>query len=774
MSTKTNRLASLRGKALSLEPLVEKGNHPPSFERMKRYARTIDMSKQYDVCTVGAGLSGTVLAERSAHLLGKSVLVMDQRPHIGGNLYDFIDPATGVLMNLYGSHLFHTNDQRVWDYLQETSHIYPTAPSWEPWYHQKVGLINGTYVPIPPNIVTVNTLFHKHIQTPEQMRDWLQQVQIPCPHDGKCQNAEEMALSRVGPGLYKAIFETYTLKQWNKHPRELNASVTARIPVRDNFDPRYFSDRYQALPLEGYTAWFEAVLNHPKIDVVLETDFFQHMEHLERQCRHIIYTGPIDRYFDATRASQLSRVLTMNRQHTEGKNATSDTIAWRSLPTEKLEYRSLQFEQERYYHHAGYVLPTPVLNLPGPETPYTRAVEYKQYLHRGGPHSIVVRETSSDTGEPYYPVPTERNQNLYEQYKRLADALERTGRIRFVGRLANYKYFNMDQAIDNALNVFYDSDTSRSSPADWTILVVGENFQAYKKAIHDKMQAHREARLHKFAGLSTKVCQPEPFQGEYGVELRVVVPWYHALSQDCLIQTVGVNGTKYSYFWSDEHTIDPTTQRQNLPLPQGNPFNSDRVYMPDFPYDTPWLAPPFREFFHRADLAERLSEGGKPLLFISNKCRREWRKKVSNNMSLKVLRQILDHVYPKYTIVYKRYTRPDYRDWEDLEKDFADKAMLKREFPDVVLFENLSHSLTDDPEDENLLMYSLLATSERCIVVQGGMAVACAYFVPHTSILIKAGPELNTGGYSYFHRFSNATVKWETQDNRFVNLIETL
>ena len=415
--------------------VVEKGNHPPSFESMKGYARQIDKTKHYDLCAVGAGLSGTVLAERSAHLLGKTVLVLDARPHVGGN------PATGVLMNLYGSHLFHTNIKRVWDYLQETTQLYPGTPLWKPWYHQKVGRINGTYVPIPPNIITVNTLFQANIQTPEEMQEWLKTVQIPCPADG-CRNAEEMALSRVGQGLYEAIFETYTIKQWNKSPREMDASVTARIPVRDNFDPRYFSDKYQALPQNGYTAWFQAVLKHPKIDVVLETDFFEHLEHLEKHCQKIVYTGPIDRYFDATRADELSSLLAANDSTKQKERSTQQDQSQTSFvwPTEKLEYRSLQFEQERYYNHAGYVLPTPVLNLPGPETPYTRAVEYKQYLHRGGKHSIVVRETSSDVGEPYYPVPTERNLELYQQYKRLADALERTGRVRFVGRLANYKY----------------------------------------------------------------------------------------------------------------------------------------------------------------------------------------------------------------------------------------------------------------------------------------------------------------------------------------------
>ena len=386
------------------------------------YSRRLNKKMKYDLCTVGAGLSGTVFAERSANLLGQRVLVLDSRPHIGGNLYDFVDPATGVLMNLYGSHLFHTNIARVWEYI--TTANQGKATEWLPWYHEKVGLVNGTYVPIPANIKTVNTLFRTHIKNEAEMEEWLNSVQIPCPN-GKCHNGKEMALSRVGQGLYEAIFETYTIKQWGKDAEEMDASVTARIPVNGNFDQRYFSDKFQALPKDGYTAWFAAVLDHSLIDVVLQTDFFDHRNHLEAACGKIVYTGPIDRYFakihETTKRSRTNPL----------KSTTYDNLAM-----EKLEYRSLQFHQERYYNHPGYVLPTPVLNYPGPETPYTRAVEYKQYLHRGGQHSIVVRETSSDEGEPYYPVPTERNQKLYARYKEMVTELEKTGKIQFVGRLA--------------------------------------------------------------------------------------------------------------------------------------------------------------------------------------------------------------------------------------------------------------------------------------------------------------------------------------------------
>ena len=192
----------------------------------------IDTSKEYDLCAVGAGLSGTVYAERTATILKRKTLGDRHRPHIGGNCYDYVDHETGIIRNQYGSHLFHTNIERVWKYVTGN----PKAPKWTSWYHQKYGVVNGVYVPIPVNIITVNRLFNLNIQTEEEMREWLSSVQVPCPEHG-CRNSAEMAKSRVGEELYKLIFEQYTIKQWNKDPSDLNASVTARIPVRANFDP---------------------------------------------------------------------------------------------------------------------------------------------------------------------------------------------------------------------------------------------------------------------------------------------------------------------------------------------------------------------------------------------------------------------------------------------------------------------------------------------------------------------------------------------------------
>ena len=284
---------------------------PPGFDRA---SETIDTKKKYDICTIGAGLSGAIFAERSANVLGKSVLVLDTRPHIGGNCYDFVDVETGILRNQYGAHLFHTSIDKVWNYLNS----FANAPEWVRWDHEVQGMVDGKLVSIPVNINTVNKLLGTNIQTEEEMKEWLLSVQIPCPNN-ECQNAEQMALSRVGEGLYEKIFRQYTLKQWAKEPRDLDALVTERIPVRSTFDPRYFADQYQALLSKGYTAWFAAVLNSnpEKIDVVLNVDFFDHREHLEDACGTIVYTVPIDRYFE-------------------------------KAGYEKLEYRSIKFLEERH------------------------------------------------------------------------------------------------------------------------------------------------------------------------------------------------------------------------------------------------------------------------------------------------------------------------------------------------------------------------------------------------------------------------------------------
>ena len=380
--------------------------------------RPLTSSSSFDYCVVGAGLSGSVIAERLATQTKSSVLIMEKRNHIGGNCYDFIH-ETGIRVNKYGAHLFHTNSDLVWNYINR----WPTRVKWVSWFHRVKGMIDGHYVPIPVNAITANELLGMNITTEVEMEEWLKTVQIPCPND-KCSNAEEMAVSRVGKFLFKTIFEPYTIKQWGVKPSQLESLVTARIPVHNNFDERYFPDRYQALPDVGYTGFFEAMLDHPLINVILNKDFFSiEKDQLSNMCKKaIVFTGPIDLYF---------------KDHQLGS----------------LEYRSLNFVEE-VFHTPGYYQPDSVVNYPSLDVPFTRIVEYKHFLHQQSDSTVIYKEISSSGGEPYYPFPNQENSRLYEKYQQLAIKEEAAGRVFFAGRLANYKYFNMDQAIENALNVF--------------------------------------------------------------------------------------------------------------------------------------------------------------------------------------------------------------------------------------------------------------------------------------------------------------------------------
>ena len=404
---------------------------------------------EYDVCVVGAGLSGAVLAERYASVLGRSSLVLDVRTHIGGNCYDFTEPLSGIRLNLYGAHLFHTGLDRVRRYVTRWQDRAP----WRRYDHEVVGWIGGRLLPIPVNINTVNGLFDLAIQTPEEMDQWLASVQVPCEGGAdRCANAEEMAKSRVGKDLFEKVFETYTRKQWNKEPSELDALVTARIPVRNDFDPRYFSDRYQLLPEGGYTGWFAEVLRHDLIDVVLGVDYFDVRDSLEGRCGKTIFTGPIDRYF-------------------------------RDANLGDLEYRSINFEAD-LVHNSGYFQTKSVVNYPGPEVDFTRIVEYKHYFQQKSDYTITVKEYSTDEGDPYYPVPNPKNHELYDKYQELAKKEEKEKGVYFVGRLASYKYFNMDAAIDNALDVFNEIE---GHPRQDDIEIEGEDEKGKPSVVSDSI-----------------------------------------------------------------------------------------------------------------------------------------------------------------------------------------------------------------------------------------------------------------------------------------------
>lgn len=359
------------------------------------------------ILIIGAGISGAVLAERYA-TYGKKVLVVEKRGHIAGNCFDYIDD-NGILVSKYGAHLFHTNDGGVWEYVNRFA-------DWYPWEHKVLAKVDDKLVSIPVNMNTVNALFNLRLEDEAGMADWLENNRIPFEHP---KNGKEAVLNKVGKVLYEKMFRHYTKKQWDKYPEELNASVLDRIPVRTNTDDRYFSDKYQALPVGGYSKMFGNILSHPNITVKLNTDYFDIKEKLPN-FEKIFYTGPIDKFFEFKHSLR-----------------------------EKLEYRSIKFvsetvDKEHYQENS-------VINYPGMDVDFTRIVEYKHFGNQKSKVTTIVKEYTTDKGEPYYPVLNDKNLEIYKRYKEEA---ERHPNVHFVGRLANYKYFNMDQAFKNALELF--------------------------------------------------------------------------------------------------------------------------------------------------------------------------------------------------------------------------------------------------------------------------------------------------------------------------------
>lgn len=373
--------------------------------------------RNIDVLIVGAGLSAAVVAERAASA-GLRVLVVEKRAHIGGNCFDFTLPGTGIRMCKYGSHLFHTKSDRVWDYVQRFS-------EWRRWEHEKRAYVAGQLVPLPVNPTTVNMLTNTSISTEAEMQAWLDSHGA----NGVAQpnNSADIGIQRVGGLLFELLFRHYTKKQWDREPRDLRPSVLGRIPVHTNHDTRYFRDRYQALPAHGYTAWIDRMFLHPLIEVVINTDFFDVDASIER--RQTVFTGPVDRYF-----------------------------AQKGLPS--LAYRSLVFENV-LFTNAMFFQQFPVINFPGPDVAYTRIVEHKHFLRQSSPHTVLSVEFPSATGEPYYPIPDPANEQLYERYKALA---QQTPAVHFVGRLATYKYYDMDQAIEQAL-IWFDEFLNKTGLA---------------------------------------------------------------------------------------------------------------------------------------------------------------------------------------------------------------------------------------------------------------------------------------------------------------------
>src|SRR4051794_29569824 len=360
---------------------------------------------RYDTLVVGAGYAGTIMAERLATQAGHRVLVIDRRDHIAGNAYDYYDQH-GVLVHKYGPHIFHTSSEKVVEYLSAFT-------AWRPYEHRVLARVGDQLLPIPINRTTVNELYGLSLATEEAMERFLEQRAEPIDY---IRNSEDVVVAKVGRDLYEKFFRGYTRKQWQRDPSELNASVCARIPIRLNTDDRYFTDSFQKVPAEGYTAMFQRMLDHPLIEVALSTDHRDIAGEVEFE--HLVYTGPIDASF----ASRLGRPPS----------------------------RPLEFELRNEPTPGGGLLqPVAQVNEPGEDVEHTRISEYRHISGQVHDSSTVAVEYPRAEGDPYYPIPREDTRALYRRYEAMAAELPD---VTFVGRLARYQYLNMDQVVGQALS----------------------------------------------------------------------------------------------------------------------------------------------------------------------------------------------------------------------------------------------------------------------------------------------------------------------------------
>jgi UDP-galactopyranose mutase len=356
----------------------------------------------FDYLIVGAGFAGSVLAERLANGSKKKILLCDKRPHIGGNAYDFFNDD-GILIHKYGPHIFHTNSSEVFSYLGRFT-------EWREYQHRVLACVDGMQVPIPINLDTINKLYGLNLSAHE-VQGFFDKVREKREH---IRTSEDVVVNAVGKELYEKFFRGYTQKQWGLDPSELDASVTSRVPTRTNRDDRYFTDTFQAMPKSGYTKMFENMLDSPNIKVLLNCDYREIVK--EIPFKEMIYTGPIDSFFDYRYG--------------------------------KLPYRSLEFKHET---HDGEVFqPAPVVNYPNDQA-YTRITEFKYLTGQKHNKTSIVYEFPQAEGDPYYPIPRKENADLYAKYRALAEA---RSDVHFVGRLATYKYYNMDQIVAQALTTY--------------------------------------------------------------------------------------------------------------------------------------------------------------------------------------------------------------------------------------------------------------------------------------------------------------------------------
>jgi UDP-galactopyranose mutase len=369
--------------------------------------------KAYDYLVVGAGFAGSVIAERLASQHDARVLVVDRRPHVGGNAYDHLDEA-GVLIHQYGPHIFHTNSDEIVDYLSQFT-------EWRPYEHRVLAEVRDLRVPIPINRTTLNLLFGLDLRSDEEAAAYLASRAEPVED---IRTSEDVVISAVGRELYELFFQGYTRKQWGIDPSGLDKAVTARIPTRTNTDDRYFGDKHQIMPKHGYTAMFNRMLDHPNIDVLLSTDYQDVVDEID--AGHVVFTGPIDEYF--------------------------------GFRYGKLPYRSLRFEHKVV--ETAQFQPVAVVNYPDPQVPYTRITEYKHLTGQRHAKTSITYEYPSAEGDPYYPIPRPENQALFKKYEALADTMPG---VTFVGRLATYRYYNMDQVVGQALAAFRRLDAARQA-----------------------------------------------------------------------------------------------------------------------------------------------------------------------------------------------------------------------------------------------------------------------------------------------------------------------
>jgi UDP-galactopyranose mutase len=366
-----------------------------------------------DLVIVGSGFFGLTIAERCANELGLKVLVLERRHHIGGNAYSEPDPETGIEVHVYGAHLFHTSNKKVWDYVTRFT-------DFTPYQHRVFTIFDGKVYPMPVNLATICEYFGKAM-SPDEARKLVAE-QAGEIDSAQAQNLEEKGISLVGRPLYEAFFRGYTLKQWQTDPKELDPSIFSRLPVRYNFDNRYFNDTFEGLPVDGYTAWLTRMADHPNIEVRLETDFFDQREDIVGNVP-VVYTGPLDAYFG---------------------NAAGE-----------LSWRTIDFERE--VKQVGDFQGTAVMNYANEEVPYTRIIEPRHFHpERDYPNdkTVIMREYSrfAESGdEPYYPINTAEDRAKLLKYRDLAKA---EPDVLFGGRLGTYKYLDMHMAIGSALTMF--------------------------------------------------------------------------------------------------------------------------------------------------------------------------------------------------------------------------------------------------------------------------------------------------------------------------------